>query len=184
MSANIEQIYVNNPAASIQDTDLIYLGRSPYGLTNDMAALGLTFKNYAAGGTSGTFTPTLSFGGDAQAMTGTFVGFYFQTGRQVDIQVTITLTNKGTAVGNAEIGNFPFQVSATAIPTKWIPMYLQNCTATGTTYTSFAAQSIAGDTSAALYNFPQNSTTAVQLTNTNFSNSSIIILTGTYWTDI
>jgi hypothetical protein len=39
MSSNIQQIYVANPATTLQATDLFYLGRSPYGLTNDMACL-------------------------------------------------------------------------------------------------------------------------------------------------
>lgn len=183
MSRNLEQVYTDNPASTINDNDIFYLIRSPYESSNDMGALASTLKSYASSGTSGSFTPTLSFGGDAQAMTGTFVGYYVQSGRQVDIQITITLTDKGSSVGNAEIGNFPFEVSSDAGAQKWLPLYLQNITATGATYTSFAAQSISGDTAAALYNFPQNNLTAIQLDNTNFTNNSIIILSGTYWTD-
>ena len=37
MSSNIEQIFVANPASSMMGTDLLYLGRSPYSATNDMA---------------------------------------------------------------------------------------------------------------------------------------------------
>lgn len=37
MSQNIQQLFVANPATSLQGTDLFYLGRSPYGVTNDMA---------------------------------------------------------------------------------------------------------------------------------------------------
>lgn len=39
MSKNIHQIYIDNPATSLQTTDLFYLGRSPYGIGNDMACL-------------------------------------------------------------------------------------------------------------------------------------------------
>lgn len=39
MSKNINQVFGTNPATSMQDTDLFYLGRAPYGLTNDMAIL-------------------------------------------------------------------------------------------------------------------------------------------------
>ncbi len=39
MSKNINQVYIANPATSLQSTDLIYLGRSPYGITDDMACL-------------------------------------------------------------------------------------------------------------------------------------------------
>lgn len=37
MSSNIQQIYIANPAASFQNSDLMYLGRSPYAPGNDMA---------------------------------------------------------------------------------------------------------------------------------------------------
>ncbi len=37
MSQNILQIYNTNPATSLIGTDLIYLGRSPYGATDDFA---------------------------------------------------------------------------------------------------------------------------------------------------
>lgn len=39
MSRNIFQVYTDNPATTLQDTDIFYLGRSPYGLTNDMGVL-------------------------------------------------------------------------------------------------------------------------------------------------
>lgn len=39
MSKNVKQIFDANPAASMAATDLYYLGRSPYGATNDMAIL-------------------------------------------------------------------------------------------------------------------------------------------------
>jgi hypothetical protein len=38
MSRNINQIFQDNPATNIQNTDLFYLGRSPYNPENDMAA--------------------------------------------------------------------------------------------------------------------------------------------------
>jgi hypothetical protein len=37
MSSNINQIFTANPATTFQSTDLLYLGRSPYGVGNDMA---------------------------------------------------------------------------------------------------------------------------------------------------
>jgi len=36
---NIKQVFDANPATSLQATDLFYLGRSPYGIGNDMACL-------------------------------------------------------------------------------------------------------------------------------------------------
>lgn len=43
MSKNIDQIYIANPASSMVSTDLLYLGRSPYGLTDDFA---ITFAGF------------------------------------------------------------------------------------------------------------------------------------------
>ena len=55
MSQNIQQIFVANPASSMVSTDLLYLGRSPYGPTDDFA---ITFANFVA--SIGTATPTSS----------------------------------------------------------------------------------------------------------------------------
>ncbi len=45
MSKNIHQIFVANPATSMQSTDLMYLGRSPYGATDDFA---ITYANFSS----------------------------------------------------------------------------------------------------------------------------------------
>jgi len=55
MSQNILQIFTANPASSMVATDLLYLGRSPYGPTDDFA---ITFSNFVA--SIGTATPTAS----------------------------------------------------------------------------------------------------------------------------
>lgn len=39
MSKNVHTVFIDNPATSMQPNDLYYLGRSPYGLTDDMAIL-------------------------------------------------------------------------------------------------------------------------------------------------
>lgn len=45
MSKNIEQVFLTNPIASNTATDLMYFGRSPYGVTNDAA---MTYANFSA----------------------------------------------------------------------------------------------------------------------------------------
>jgi len=45
MSQNINQIFIANPATSMQSTDLLYLGRSPYTSGDDFA---ITFANFTA----------------------------------------------------------------------------------------------------------------------------------------
>lgn len=140
---------------------------------------GVPLFGNGGGGVIQTFTPTLSFGGDAQAMTGTFGGAYLDQGNSIDLQILIALTNKGSATGNAAVGNLPFVVGAE----KWLPMFLQNCSATGTTYVNFAAQGVLGNTSLNLFNFSQAASPAVALSNANFTNTSIINISGTYWKD-
>ncbi len=44
-SKNIDQVYIANPITSNIGTDLMYFGRSPYGITDDTA---MTFTNFAA----------------------------------------------------------------------------------------------------------------------------------------
>jgi hypothetical protein len=45
MSQNIHQLFVSNPASSMQGTDLLYLGRSPYNTADDFA---ITWANMLA----------------------------------------------------------------------------------------------------------------------------------------
>ena len=63
MSMNINQVFVANPATSLQTTDLFYLGRSPYGIGNDMACL---FSTLLAAIPSATW---VNVSGTSQAMT-------------------------------------------------------------------------------------------------------------------
>ena len=37
MSRNINQIYTDNPLTSLNTSDLLYVGQSPYGVLNDAA---------------------------------------------------------------------------------------------------------------------------------------------------
>lgn len=45
MSSNIFQVFSANPAASLLNTDLMYLGRSPYTAADDFAITWLSIKN-------------------------------------------------------------------------------------------------------------------------------------------
>ena len=56
MSSNINQIYIANPATTLASTDLFYLGRSPYGVTNDMATTWATIMSYIPAGTTTNVT--------------------------------------------------------------------------------------------------------------------------------
>lgn len=44
MSENVKQIFDANPTTAMTDTDLVYLGNSPYSVTDDSAATWATMK--------------------------------------------------------------------------------------------------------------------------------------------
>lgn len=67
--------------------------------------------NGSSGGSFASFTPTLTFGGLAVAIAGTFTGEYLKVGNMVCVSIVITLTNKGTSTGSAVVAGLPFPVS-------------------------------------------------------------------------
>lgn len=106
MSKNINQIFVANPASSMASTDLYYLGRSPYGLTNDMA---ITWANVMASITTvGTITTGVWHGtviGSTYGGTGVNNGTSTITiGGNVTFSGAFTFT--GTITGNTSV-TFP-----------------------------------------------------------------------------
>lgn len=125
MSENIYQIYQANPATSMQSTDLYYLGRSPYGGTNDMAItwdntmLSITKVGTVTTGTwnatvigptyGGTGvnngSSTITIGGNV-----TFSGAFTFTGTvtantSVTFPTSGTLLNNTLSSGNIYVGN-------------------------------------------------------------------------------
>jgi hypothetical protein len=77
MSATIKQVYDANPSTTVLDTDLVYLGKSPYGSANSSAVLGANLFAAGAGltktGNSLAITNTAvsagTFGSASQAIT-------------------------------------------------------------------------------------------------------------------
>jgi hypothetical protein len=118
MSSNIKQIFDLNPAASMQSTDLIYLGRSPYGTTDDFAILWSNLQtSITAVGTisSGVWNGTLigsTYGGTGVnngASTITIGGNFAMSGA---FAFTGTLTNTTSVT---------FPVSGTLATTAQLP---------------------------------------------------------------
>lgn len=134
---------------------------------------------------SGNFTPTLLFGGGNTGQTGTYTGTYVRNGRQVDIQIIITLTAKGSSTGTVSVGGLPFAATTLgSTPTKYVPCYFQNWTASPAVYTSFAAVTSPGNHSfASIEQFPLSAVASLSVLDSNLSNTSIVTITGTYWTD-
>lgn len=125
MSQNINQIFIANPAASMQSTDLMYLGRSPYGLTNDMAITWAnTMSSITTVGTitSGTWhgtvisptyggtginngTSTITIGGNV-----TYSGAFTFTGTLTGA-TSVTFPTSGTLATTSQIPAFPLSLA-------------------------------------------------------------------------
>jgi len=118
----------------------------------------------------GTFTPTLQFSGLSVGVTySTRTGIYTKVGRIVHFSGRIDLSSKGTSVGDATIAGLPFAA---------------NTGAASVGYQSSIAPSdkqaiLTIDTSSLIVRYASGTTTAAS-TDTNFSNSSILIFAGTY----
>lgn len=126
----------------------------------------------------GTFTPTLTFGGGSTGLTYLSQGgFYTKIGNQVTVNVTISLSNKGSSTGVAVIGGLPFTVSATSLNNP-VAIIQGDYLTFGTGYLAYYA--------------PNNGTTfnpylvssgnvGSQLTNTAFANNTTIRATFSYF---
>jgi hypothetical protein len=126
----------------------------------------------------GTFTPGLTFGGGNTGITYSAVtGGYTKIGRVVHYRIYITLSAKGTSTGAAAVTGLPFTVAAGGST-----FHLQNLSFVGVTYTGnpFAITSPVSTTISLSYN---NGATgaAGSITDTNFTNTSTIYLSGTYF---
>lgn len=138
------------------------------GATN-MAILSPKYK-------TGTFTPTLRFGGASVGMTYAHqVGRYEVSDRNVKFRISILLTAKGSSVGTADIAGLPFtsanNTGGAAAVAAW-----------GNALSSISGHlqgyvSINGTTINLSY---LGTGTATDLTDTNFGNTSQLVIAGHY----
>ena len=88
------------------------------GATPSTSGAGITFPATQSASTDantlddyeeGTWTPTLSFGGGTTGITySARAGYYRKVGGLVHCQCTMTLSNKGSSTGSAQISGVPF----------------------------------------------------------------------------
>jgi hypothetical protein len=123
--------------------------------------------------TSGTFTPTLTFGGASTGIAQVNTGTYTRMGHTVAVTLSIRLSSVGTAVGAALIADLPF--SAAQPNAGSIGFF--NGFAAGVTVTP-TIQANVGFPSLGLF----KAVTGVQLTNADFTNASFVSLTLAYQT--
>lgn len=120
------------------------------------------------------FTPTLTFGGAAVGMTGTFTGKSTKVGNRIDYTLTIVLTAKGSSTGGAivTLGTLPAAAAGLSAPcAPWMTLTAS--------MTAAMAYVLAGANTVSLFNFASNTATAMD--NTNFGNTTQLAITGVYW---
>ena len=123
----------------------------------------------------GTYTPTISFGGNSVGVAyGLQDGFYQKIGRMVKIDFRLTLTSKGSSTGVARV-SLPFTASALTRSGSQVIPYGINFNAyadTTAVNASLVGQgAVAGTATADLYLI----TTGASLTQVNISNNSDFI---------
>lgn len=123
----------------------------------------------------GTWTPSLSFGGGSTGITySSRTGTYIKIGRSVTVFVDISLSNKGVSSGIATITSLPFAYSI-------LPCVGTICFYSGmSSVSSGASVSIAGVNTIYIYNGTSGGTTLAQMSDANFTNSSIFQAAITY----
>jgi hypothetical protein len=122
----------------------------------------------------GTFTPTLQFGGAAVGMSISAFGYYTKRGNRVFYNLEFTLTNKGSSTGTALIGGLP---------------YTSANVSGGRSAAAIVCDAMSGLTVAVAYVGPNSAQIALQnfvsnalasMTNSNFTNTSNVMVSGHY----
>jgi len=138
-----------------------------------------TITNRAFGRT-GTFTPVLNFGGATTGITySQQFGQFSQMGDRVDFTVLISLSNKGSATGNATITGFPITVGTVGAVAAMGYYGIITLTAT---YTTLSLQMNGGATTANLIQSNEIGSGQIFTTHLNYANTSLFTVTGFYFT--
>lgn len=125
----------------------------------------------------GTFTPLLKFGGSDTGITyGSRVGTWTRHLNRVFFSMSIILTSKGSASGNASIGGLPFPSGASDISV--CAMYADGLDALPS-ITSLAGY-LPGNSSEVGLRYVGDDGNRGFLTDANFKNNTFIVITGSY----
>jgi len=124
----------------------------------------------------GTWTPELKFGGNNTGMTASIqAGRYVKIGRQVTVNCFILLTAKGSSTGSASISGLPFtSANATAAFNSG------SIRVDGVAFSTVPQCYLGSNSSAVVLESVATTATPTVMTETNFTNSSVLILTIQY----
>lgn len=129
-----------------------------------------------AGLTEGTWTPGISFGGGTTGITySAQVGVYTKIGNIVFFQARFILTSKGSSTGNALITGLPFTTANAANQAGSFSVILNTVAATVTAPLGFYTNNV---NTLRVYQLSSGNT--VQLTDVEFTNSSVVTIAGHY----
>lgn len=147
--------------------------------SNTSATSNVTTLSNMSVGITGTFSPALSFGGSTTGITYTTqAGAYVVIGKMVFVSVDITLSSKGSQTGNAAI-SLPFTSANNSINIMFSGYGIVSSFPSSTTVPISLLG--ANSSSVGLYGYGEPST-ITQLTNSNFSNTSVWRFSGWYST--
>lgn len=122
------------------------------------------------------FTPTISFGGASVGITySSQSGFFTKIGREVHFRLIIGLTAKGSSTGAASIDDLPFNSNATVNNFSAVSMRPRN-----TSFADMMQGFISTNTSSISLEEITNAGTVTSLDDTNFTNTSSFIISGSY----
>lgn len=125
----------------------------------------------------GSFTPAITFGGGNTGITYTTqVGRYTKVGREVKVEGSIVLSNKGSSTGNILITGLPFSALNYGASVCPMPIGAVN----NTSFSGWlSARIIFNSTTFEVYQTTDAGTRSV-LTDANFTNTSAIAFNGSY----
>jgi hypothetical protein len=130
----------------------------------------------------GTWTPDLQFGSAKVGITyATQLGSYTKIGRLVYFTFRITLTNKGSSSGPVQVFGLPFTAKSGGQGGDYAGAYLAYSQNTSGWNVTFQV-TIDSDHTYLIYRFT-NGSNSVTFNESNFTNSTDCILTGSYQTD-
>jgi hypothetical protein len=128
----------------------------------------------------GTFTPTLTFGGNNVGMTYNYQkGYYAKIGKNVYFNIYISVSSIGSSTGVAAITNLPFITALSATSGDiYIPFSQRNAITTSAPVFGYSSNA----TVLSLYSTNLLGGGASNLTNSNFANASEFNIQGWYQT--
>lgn len=184
-----------NPAINIGTGSVAYVANTDVNSTNTNAITGggtilgpsITYSGTSSAnnvttiqptafGLTKTFTPVLSFGGASVGITyGAQAGKYWLIGPIVFFDITIILTSKGSSTGTAAV-SLPF---TSANDGHQLSVNIQSNITFPASCTALVGEIVANTSAVSIQGY--GSTAIVSATNTQFANTSILLITGFYW---